>query len=176
MKYALLVAWREYAENARTRGFWISLLLVPVIIFFSMQVPLWLEKKGTPVRYYVLVDQSETLAPVIEARLERAHQHKVFDALNEFAQKNSNAASGTNRFSSPSFEQFSTGGEAAYLEKLRPYLRPESPAFKAPRRDFQAAPLPAGLRKDSEWEAISERLRPYLRGEKKVEVDGQQVS
>lgn len=176
MKYALLVAWREYAENARTRGFWISLLLVPVIIFFSMQVPLWLEKKGTPVRYYVLVDQSETLAPVIEARLERAYQRKVFDALNEFAQKNSSAGSGTNKFSAPSFEQFATGGEVAYLEKLRPYLRPETPAFKAPRRDFQAAPLPAGLRKDSEWEAIFERLRPYLRGEKKVEVDGQRVS
>ena len=108
MKYALLVAWREYAENARTKGFWISLLMVPVILFFMVQAPIWLQKKGTPVRYYVLVDQSETLAPVIEARLERAHQRKVFDALNEFAQKNSSAGSGANKFSSPSFEQFAS--------------------------------------------------------------------
>lgn len=176
MKYVFLVAWREYAENAKTKGFWISLLLVPTIIFFTMQVPLWLEKKGTPTRYYVLVDQSETLAPVIEARLDRAHQRKVFDALNDYARKNSFPASSTNKFNPPSLEQFTASGEAAYLEKLRPYLRPESPEFKAPRRDFQGAPLPAGLRQDSKWEDVSERLRPYLRGEKKIEVDGQRVS
>lgn len=176
MKYIFLVAWREYAENAKTKGFWISLLLVPVIIFFSIQAPLWLEKKGTPVRYFVLVDQSGSLAPVIESRLNRAHQRKVFDALTEFARKNANVGNDTNKFNAPSLEQFQTSGELAYLERLRPFLRAGAPEFRSPRRDFQPAPLPAGLRADSEWESISERLRPYLRGEKKIEVEGQSVS
>lgn len=175
MKYALLVAWREYAENARTKGFWISLLLVPTIIFFSIQAPIWLEKKGTPTRYYVLLDQSETLAPVIESRLERAHQRKVYDALNEYAHKNTD--SDKSKFTPPSFEEFvSAGGEAGLLKKLQSSLKPGAPEFTPPRRDYQSAPLPAGLRKDSNWEAITEQLRPYLRGEKKIEVEGQWVS
>ena len=78
MKYIHLIAWREYAENAKTKGFWIGLLVVPLIIFGSIQIPIWLQKKGTPTRYYVLVDQSETLAPVIESRLERAQQRVDF--------------------------------------------------------------------------------------------------
>lgn len=176
MKYVFLVAWREYAENAKTKGFWISLLLVPAIIFLTMQVPLWLEKKGTPTRYYVLVDQSQTLAPVIEARLERAQQRKVFEAFTDYARKNAGGGNSSNKFNPPSFEQFVSDGEATHLEKLRPHLRPETPAFKAPRRGFQVVPLPAGLRPDSEWESITERLRPYLRGEKRVEFEGQPVS
>jgi ABC-2 type transport system permease protein len=177
MKYALLVAWREYSENARTKGFWISLLLVPTIIFFSIQAPLWLQKKGTPVRYYVLVDQSGTLAPVIESRLERAHQRKVFDAFTEYVRKNASASNGTNSFVAPSFEQFTgAGGEASFVDKLQSHLRPGTPPFKAPRRDFQTAPLPSGLRVDSDLEAITERLRPYLRGEKKLDANGQSVS
>ena len=77
MKFAFLVALREYAENAKTTGFWLGILLVPVIIFFSIQVPIWLETKGTPTRHFVLVDQSGTLASVIESRVERLHQRQV---------------------------------------------------------------------------------------------------
>ena len=68
MKYIYLIAWREYSENARTKGFWLGLLLVPFIIFLSIQVPVWLQKKGTPTRYYVLADQSGSLAPSIKSR------------------------------------------------------------------------------------------------------------
>lgn len=177
MKYIYLIAWREYAENAKTRGFWIGLLIVPLIIFGSMQIPIWLQKKGTPTRYYVLVDQSETLAPVIESRLERAQQRRVLDALNEYARKNAAADAGPNKFNPPSFEQFTAeGGEAVYLEKLQSYLRPGTVSFKSPRPDFQRAPLPADLRNDSGLETMVERLRPYLRGEQRIEVDGQSVS
>ena len=87
MKYIFLVAWREYAENAKTKGFWLGIFLIPAIILVSIQVPIWLAKKGTPVRYYVLVDQSSTLAPVIEARLERSYQRQVLADLNDYVQK-----------------------------------------------------------------------------------------
>lgn len=178
MKYVFLIAWREYAENAKTKGFWLGILLVPLIIFGSIQIPIWLQKKGTPTRYYVLVDQSETLAPVIESRLERAQQRRVFDALSDYARKNTTSEVSTNKFNPPSLEQFTApgGGEAAYLQKLQPHLKPGVPAFKSPRPDFQRAPIPSGLRADSDFETIVERLRPYLRGEQRIEVDGQSVS
>ena len=31
MKYALLVAWREFAESAKAKGFWISIFLMPAL-------------------------------------------------------------------------------------------------------------------------------------------------
>ena len=116
MKYALLVAWREYAENAKTKGFWLGMLLVPAIIMGSMQIPIWLQKRGTPTRNYVVVDQTGKLAPVIEPRLEGAYQRKVFAALNDFARRNQANPDGSNSFRPPSFEQFvAQGGEAAFL-------------------------------------------------------------
>jgi len=174
MKYAFLVAWREYAENARTKGFWLGMLLVPAIIFLSIQVPIWLQKKGTPIRYYVLVDQSDSLAPVIESQLNRAHQKQVLAELNDYARRH---ATGTNAAQPPALDQFiSQGGEPVYLEKLQSRLKPGAPPFKPPRRDFQQAPLPAGLNKGADFATLIEKLRPYLRGEQKVEVNGQWVS
>ena len=87
MKYAWLVAWREYAENAKTKGFWLGMFLMPAILFLTAQVPIWLEQKATPIRYFVLVDQSGELAPLIEKHIEDVYQQKVLDALNDYAHK-----------------------------------------------------------------------------------------
>src|SRR5437899_219844 len=95
IKYAALVAWREYAENARTKGFWYGFFLLQVILFLSVRVPMLLETKATPVRYFILVDQSSNLASVVETRLDRLYQRQVLDALNEYARKNSATAQGT---------------------------------------------------------------------------------
>jgi ABC-2 type transport system permease protein len=176
MKYAFLVAWREYAENAKTKGFWLGILIVPIIILLTVQVPIWLEKKGTPIRYYILVDQSITLAPVIESRLERAYQRRVLAELNDYVRKYSEARDGASS-SPPALDEFITqGGATVYLEKVQARLKPDAPPFKLPRRDLQPAPLPTGLRADTDLATIVERLRPYLRGEKQIEVDGQRVA
>jgi len=71
MKYAWLVAWREFSESAKAKGFWIGIFMFPLILFLSIQAPFWLEQKATPIRYYVLVDQSSNLASAVEFRLER---------------------------------------------------------------------------------------------------------
>src|ERR1041385_6002117 len=94
MKYAFLVAWREYAESAKAKGFWIGILLVPAILFLSIQAPVWLEQKATPVRYFVTVDQSGSLGPAIQAEMDKSYQARVFHALEEYARKNSASLSG----------------------------------------------------------------------------------
>ena len=173
MKFALLVAWREYAENAKTKGFWLGIFLVPLIIFFSVQVPIWLEKKGTPTRYFALVDQSGTLAPVIQERLEKAYQRQMFGELNEYARKQADLKGVT----PPSFDEFvSRGGQEFYLEQLKAHLKPGAPVFKPPRKGFELSPLPAGLNTNSDLPALAQGLKPYLRGEKQVEANGQWVS
>lgn len=183
MKYAWLVAWREYSENAKTKGFWISILALPIILCLSAAVPMWLEKKATPTRFYVLVDQSGALAPVVESALEKAHAQRVLEALNEYA--HDNLAPGSRpapaaaldplaEFSPgnpQALEAFlSKGGEAFYLAQLRPRLKPGAPPFEAPRRLFQSAKLPDGVKADAGLADVAESLRPYLRGEKKVQA------
>src|SRR5436309_10842312 len=87
MKYAFLVAWREFAENAKTKGFWIGIFIMPLMLSLSIQVPIWLEEKATPVRFFVLVDRSAKYEGAIEAALEKAHQQKVLGALNDYARR-----------------------------------------------------------------------------------------
>jgi ABC-2 type transport system permease protein len=189
MRYAWLVAWREYSENTKTKGFWISILLLPVILFLSAKVPMWLEKKAIPTRSYVLVDQSGTLAPVIEAAMEKAHQQKVLEALNEYARTYLAPSPGPSGGASAGdcFTEFSQGnphalqafvskgGKAFYLEQLRPRLKPGAPTFEEPRRRFQLAKLPEGVKADAELSSVAESLRPYLCGERKVQAGAQTV-
>lgn len=173
MRFAFLVAWREYAENAKTKGFWLGILLVPIIIFFSAQVPIWLETKGTPTRHFVLVDQSGLLGSVIESRVEKSHQRQVLNALNEYARKYANGGQG----SPPSLDQFvNQGGQESYLAQLKPKLKLNAPPFKTPRRAFELVSLPAGLDRDADLASLAKELKPYLRGERDVGANGQSVS
>lgn len=182
MKYAFLVAWREYAESAKAKGFWIGILLMPIILFLSIQVPIWLEEKATPIRYFVLIDQSGTFQPVVDAALEKAHQKRVLEALNQYARKNAapGAASLPAEFSEANPQSLasfmSKGGKDSYLEQLRPHLKTDAPAFKEPRRLFQAVKLPAGINAETDLTALAGELKPYLRGDKKIELDGNAVS
>ena len=189
MRYALLVAWREYAENAKTKGFWISLFLLPAILFLSAQVPIWLEEKATPVRYFVLVDQSGSFAPVVKSAMDRAHQKRLLAALQQYARKNSSVPAGSpassgvadgfgdfNEPSSQALDAFTAkGGKDYFLAQLQPNLKPGAPAFIEPRRPFQAVELPSGVKPDSDLASLAQDLKPYLRGQKQVWTDGHPV-
>jgi len=176
MKFAFLVAWREYAENAKTRGFWIGLFMFPVIIFLSVTVSVLLETKGTPVRHYVLVDQSGKFAAIVESRLEQAHQKQMLAALNEYARTYAAFPAEIHDALPQSVETFlSKGGGDYFLEQLKPRLKPGAPAFKAPRRPFQPAALPANIDTNADLASLARDLKPYLRREKNVEAGGGKV-
>jgi ABC-2 type transport system permease protein len=185
MKYALLVAWREYAENAKTRGFWLGLFLFPLVLFLSVQVPILLEQRATPVRYFILVDPSRGLAPAIEATLEKTYQRQVLAALKEYARKN--AAPLTNSASprpAPSLEDLNEadaqaletfvakGGEGFFLAQIERRLRPGAPPFQEPRRLFQQVKLPPDINPKAGLASMADELKPYLRQDKLVEADG----
>src|SRR5438552_18242494 len=155
MKYAFLVAWREYSENAKTQGFWLGIFVMPLILFLSIQAPIWLEQKATPIRYFVLVDQSGSLAPVVESRLESLYQQKVLESLNDYARKycrpraTGGPASPLSEFAEANPRSvaafMSKGGERFFLEQIRPYLKKDAPDFQEPRRLFQPVQLPAAI-------------------------------
>jgi len=184
MKYAGLVARREYLETIKTRGFWVGVFMFPLILFLMMSVPVWLAQKATPVRYYVLVDQSGSLAPVVDSGMEKYYQRKVLDALNEYARKNSTpATNGPNSLAQfnagdpQSLDKFTAlGGQDYFLKELQPRLKSNAPPFAAPTRMYQPVPLPAELKADADLPALARDLRPYLRGEKKLDFEGRAQS
>jgi ABC-2 type transport system permease protein len=177
MKYASLVAWREYAENAKTKGFWIGIFLVPFMLLCSIQIPILLEKKGTPTRYFVLLDQSGKFDAVVESALEKTRGKQVLEALNEYARENLGGSRGESNDTNPkSLESaFDRGGAELYLKQLQPHLKADAPAFREPRRAFQRVKLPAGINAEADLAWLAQELKPYLRAEKKIEVNGKQV-
>lgn len=88
MNNTLLIAGREYTDNARTKGFWINLVMFPIILFASIKVPQLLEEKAKPTRHFVLVDQSGEFGSVVDAGLERHYQRDVLRKLLEYMQEN----------------------------------------------------------------------------------------
>ncbi|MGB0952930.1 MAG: ABC transporter permease, partial [Planctomycetota bacterium] len=87
MNNSLHIAGREYAENARTKGFWVNLLMFPVILFLSIKVPQLLEEKAKPARHFVMVDQTGEFDAVVDRAVERRYQRAVFSKLIEYQKK-----------------------------------------------------------------------------------------
>ncbi len=87
MNNSLHIAGREYAENARTKGFWVNLLMFPVILFLSIKVPQILEEKAKPARHFVMVDQTGQFDVVVDRALERHYQMAVMKKLLEYQKK-----------------------------------------------------------------------------------------
>lgn len=180
MKYAFLVAWREYAENARTKGFWIGIFLLPAILLLSIQVPVWLEKKGTPIRHFVVADQSGQFEPVIREAFEKAHQKAIVSAVRDYARnwwkpeaaaRQGEFLSRLNRENPQAVERFfREGGPDKFIDEIRPHLAANATAFETPRRRFQQVPLPSDLKADADLALLRQELRPYLRGSKKLTV------
>ncbi|HEX6883895.1 MAG TPA: ABC transporter permease [Planctomycetota bacterium] len=189
MRYAFLVAWREFAENAKTKGFWIGILIFPILIYVSFSAEKLIEKTKS-VRHFVLVDASGELETAIEGALERLYQREVLEEFGSWVRDHTEA--GAMKVSAEQLEKMPAGsGEAmlarlggdnadfldeflegggleAALAKLRPKLRPDAGDFTPPRRSFKRVELPDGIDPELEPAELAEALRPYLRHERSV--------
>jgi ABC-2 type transport system permease protein len=65
------VAQREFMENVRTKGFWIGVLMFPIILGMSIGVPIMLEKAKSARRFAVL-DRSEWVLEAVRPALPQA--------------------------------------------------------------------------------------------------------
>lgn len=68
MRKIALVAWREYLDNVRTKGFWIGILAFPLIIALSATVP-FLLTKAKEARTYAVLDHSGFVLKEVEKRV-----------------------------------------------------------------------------------------------------------
>lgn len=64
MNRMLLIARRDFAENMRTKGFWVGILMLPVMLAMVALVPLAIDSMRVAKRYTV-IDHSGWLLPVV---------------------------------------------------------------------------------------------------------------
>jgi ABC-2 type transport system permease protein len=139
VKYSLLVALREYAENVKTKGFWVGILIFPLLLAGGFQVPRLLDKYAKPTRNFCVIDPSGEFVKVIDDALELDYSKKLKSARDEFEAK----------------------------KKQDPKLAEPEP----PKRSFRRVELPAGVQ-GAKTEDTIHNLRPWLKEEQKIEVDG----
>ncbi|OUU20517.1 MAG: hypothetical protein CBC13_10585 [Planctomycetia bacterium TMED53] len=77
------VAMREYLENVKTKGFWIGILLFPVMIWVMMEVPQFLEEKGIPTRHVVIVSKDAEAGKLARQRLTLLNRQKILFSLQQ---------------------------------------------------------------------------------------------
>jgi ABC-2 type transport system permease protein len=175
MKYTLLIALREFAENAKTKGFWIGIFMLPLIMIISIVVSTKLTKSEAA-RYFVVVDPSASFAAQIKHSVEWSHQRQVLQALGEYARENLRPGQtppvGLSSNPADVSAFMIAGGKDAYLSRLAPVLRDGAPAFKEPNRKFVQVDLPGEIDVGAGSEAILAQLKPYLLGEKMLAVGG----
>jgi ABC-2 type transport system permease protein len=166
MRYLWLVGWREFMENARTKGFWLGIFLFPVIILVSGSLPVLLAKKGVSTRHYVMIDQSGEFAPLIRSNMDRRRASEVDDALVDFARR-SPAPAELAPFVTPVSSNrprasFDLGGWKAKAGSNYTTL----PGFNIPRATWLEVPLPPDIQPQDPIPTVETQLRPWLRGEK----------
>jgi ABC-2 type transport system permease protein len=174
MRYVFLIALREFAENAKTKGFWIGIFMLPLIIGVSILVSTKLSK-AEPSRHFVVVDKSGAFETAVRDATEWAHQRSVLQALGDHVR--GNLAAGQTPDLDLSGNQgavdafIAAGGSDAYLSRLRPLLRADTPEFKQPARRFVLAGLPPDVDAGGGTEEILAQLEPYLTGERRLRTD-----
>ncbi|MCE9595552.1 MAG: ABC transporter permease [Planctomycetes bacterium] len=185
MRNAWLVAAREYGENVRTKGFWIGICVFPVLITISIKAESWLERVK-PTRNFVVVDQSGKFDSAIETALARLEEKAIAREFQSYETKYSATKQ------APSAEQLdqvkavqtsdvdaehmseASAKSLIALQRLSGGLKPDAPPFEAPRSPFRRVPAPEGVDSSAAPGAIADALRPYLRGEQKITVEGKQ--
>jgi ABC-2 type transport system permease protein len=175
MRYTLLIALREFAENAKTKGFWIGIFTLPILLAISIGVSTKLAR-SEPSRYFVVVDKSGAFAESIDQSIEWEHQRSVLQALGQYAQENLRPGQrhdvdlATHQSAVDKF--IAAGGKDAYLIRLRPVLRDNAPEFKEPTRLFVRTELPKDIDAGAGSDTLREQLKPYLLGDRRIVVDG----
>lgn len=172
MRNILLVAAREYKQIASTRGFWVMLLVLPVVIGISQVAGRFFRPSMESA--YVIVDASGDYAPAIERRLEINYQRVELSAFSAYVQRwelesvqpDAVWAKGERWFADEQIERFiADGGIDAAVALVAPHAPGEAPAYEIDRRGFLRADLPPEVSPNQSADALAEDLAPFLEGE-----------
>ncbi len=169
MRNILLVAAREYKYIASTRGFWVMLLVLPVVIGISQVAGRFF--RPTLESAYVIVDASGQYEQAIEKRLEINYQRVELSAFSGYVQRwgledvkpDAVWAKGDRWFSDDQVAKFiADGGIEAAAELVKPHAPPEAPAYAVDKPNYVRAAIPPGAETSAGPDRFAEGLAPFL--------------
>ena len=167
MMAILLVAARDFRQIVSTRGFKVTVLILPLAVVVSIVGGIVFAPKNSPA--FTLVDASGRYGPQIERRLELDYQAEVLSSLSRYVDRWIPAASWARRGAAASDAEVARfaadGGAPAVLRRLRPQLPQEAPPFKPPTRPFVEIPPPDGAPADQGPGAFGRALAHALQGD-----------
>lgn len=176
MRNAFIIATREYLENVRTKGFWISIMVLPIILGVALVVPRMLDDKAIPVRHFVVIDQNGVLEPHLSARLDDNYHRQTIGTLQEYL-RNHQIPEKKDEASQALIQWMELPAESRDEFNPGPYVASDAPDFEMPKPRFrmvQLGSLISGSISEDD-EAILEKIRPYFNGEKVVMEDGSEA-
>lgn len=159
MRNIYLIARRDYLGYVTAWGFWLGLLLTPIIIGASMIVPQMI-RENQPTRYFTVLDPAGELTAAIQSELEG---DRVQDVQTQFVRLEREEAPGFDPESTARFQSALVSG--ASLEDAVADAN-AGLNISIPDRDFIYVPPPA---------QTQEELLPYLLGEKALPDMGEQT-
>ena len=172
MKNILLVAIREYKQIASTRGFWVMLLVLPLVIGVTQIAGRYF--RAQPNSAYVLVDESGKYEAAIDRRLTLNYQRIELGAFSAYTQRwelqsvapDAIWAKGERWFTDAQIDQFvADGGINAAMAVVQPHLPKDAPVYDVDPPTYLRAPLPTGVTAAQGPDAIGAALADALQGE-----------
>ncbi|NQV71166.1 MAG: ABC transporter permease [Pseudohongiella sp.] len=190
MNMIRLIAWHEYMENVKTKGFWVGILIFP-LIFTAMYFLQTTLSNTVPTRYYLFIDQSGQYEQAVATAIERDHQQRVLQEFVGYLLDNrkeseleitaSNASSAADQLIdnvdadevAALEEWLDSGGLDFALVMASPYLVEDVQPFEQPGHQFIAATLPPEVDITASPAEIVMALKPYLGGDTQITADGE---
>lgn len=174
----LLVAIREYKQQAKSKGFWLTMIIVPFIMAAAGYLPQYFQE-NKPIRGFAVVDQSGgAILNAIDEAIALDTGKRVLAALKDYADDNiapervpmlSPLAPARGELTSDDVAAFESWGGLEKAREILPGLvRDGAKPFVPPRPRFQRVALPAEIGLASTPAEIGAALGPYLRGDQAV--------
>ena len=147
-----LVARRDYLGYVQAWGFWLGLLLTPLLLAVAIMAPTWAEN-SQPTRYYAVIESGDTFSAVLDAEL---NENRV-----EMARLTLDPASvmGTAEPNEALVTFDAALGEGASIDEALD--RAGAPVIDLPQAGFVRVSAPA---------TTQEAITPYLLGEQLVDT------
>jgi ABC-2 type transport system permease protein len=179
MNGMMLVARREYRQHLRTRGFWIGLLLVPLVIIASTIVPSLLSQADQPNDALLIHDPSGRFQAAIERNLEREYQRAQLRRISIYAEQYNvhppdapiDWARHSLSYNNAETDAFvAAGGVDAALALLQPWLPAYAAPFEKVRRPLLLVPFPPSIVASQSEAALDGVLPTYIKGEPMIDA------
>jgi len=151
-----LVAAREFRQIAATRGFWITLLLIPLALAVGPVATHFMQKSQT--ERVMLIDPSGAAAGAIADRIELDRQRQLLQSLSRYAESHdldradpkAPWANHDHYYSDQEVKAFiAAGGVTRATQEMARVAAPGTQPFKEPDSDYRIVPTPPEIARSS---------------------------